>query len=160
MWDYVSTEGVLGSNTSFMHAKHLYIPHLARPLSAKACGVSQSQCLVFAREDCSDGLLRRIAQKDCLVGLSGCSSCFLNWFLKWGSHMPRTRVSSVGCMESGWAQGWHSGVLVGNLHTTWQGLQAIVRVLVRWNGLARGDSGSRGRCAELCVHCWPHGVCW
>ena len=59
-----------------MHAKHLYIPHLARPLSAKAYGVSQ--CLVFAREDCSDGLLRRIAQKDCLVGLSGCSS----WVLK------------------------------------------------------------------------------
>ena len=146
-----------------MHAKHLYIPHLARPLSAKGC----TGCMLGARccmEDCSGGLLERVAQhgsqKDCSEGAQNDAQSGAQMVCSNGSHIPHTRVSSVGCMESGWAQGWHSGVLVGNLHTTWQGLQAIVRVLVRWNGLARGDSGSRGRCAELCVHCWPHGLCW
>jgi hypothetical protein len=32
-----------------------------------------------AREDCAEGLLKRIAQKDCLVGLGGCVMG-LNWF--------------------------------------------------------------------------------
>ena len=120
-----------------MHAKHLYIPHLARPLSAKAYGVSQ--CLVFAREDCSDGLLRRIAQKDCLVGLSGCSSWFLNWFLKWGSHMPRTRVS-------GWDQGFGC----------WE-FSDMAWVIKKWRrgracrGAAR--AASVGKCRSRCVRC-------
>ena len=125
------------------------------------CETQGSRCCM---EDCSGGLLERIAQhgsqKDCSEGAQNDAQSGAQMVCSNGSHIPHTRVSSVGCMESGWAQGWHSGVLVGNLHTTWQGLQAIVRVLVRWNGLARGDSGSRGRCAELCVHCWPHGVCW
>ena len=54
-----------------MHAKHLYVPHLARPLSAKGC----TGCMLGARccmEDCSGGLLERVAQhgsqKDCSEG--------------------------------------------------------------------------------------------
>ena len=124
-----------------MHAKHLCIPHLARPLSAKAYGVSQ--CLVFAREDCSDGLLRRIAQKDCLVGLSGCSSWGLNWFLKWGSHMPRTRVS-----------GWEQGLGCTGNTSTWLGSQKSGGVGARVGGLRARlvwESAARGAFAACAV---------
>ena len=142
-----------------MHAKHLYIPHLARPLSAKAYGVSQ--CLVFAREDCSDGLLRRIAQKDCLVGLSGCSSWGLNWFLKWGSHMPRTRVS-----------GWEQGLVCTGNTSTWLGSQKSggvgarvggLRARLVWERAARGAFAACAveRRARTWVSGWDQGFgCW
>ena len=138
MWDYVSTEGVLRSNTSFMHAKHLYIPHLARPLSAKAYGVSQ--CLVFALEriaqtDCSEGLLKMIAWWAFVGAQVGVSI----WFLKWGSHMPRTRVScwdqDFGCWE----------------------FSDMAWVIKKWRrgracrGAAR--AASVGKCRSRCVRC-------
>ena len=104
-----------------------------------------------AREDCSEGLLNAVlrgnAQKECSEWVS-------YGMLKWVSYTAYAGLM----LGSGFGE--HSDVLVGNVHTAWQGLQAIARVLVRWNGRARGDSVSRGRCAELCAHCWPYGVCW
>ena len=118
-----------------MHAKHLYIPHLARPLSAKAYGVSQSQCLVFAREDCSDGLLRRIAQKDCLVGLSGCSSWVSIGFSS-GGLICRVRGSQVRnrALGAGNTSTWLESQKSGGVGARVGGLRA--RLL--WEGAARG----------------------
>ena len=73
-----------------MHAKHLYIPHLAGPLSAKGC----TGCMLGARrvawriaqEDCSKGLLsmvlRRIAQRVLRMMLR----VVLKWFAHWVSY--------------------------------------------------------------------------
>ena len=71
-----------------MHVKHLYIIYTAS-LCAKGVRTkydlsTPGACWVLigslgAREDCAEGLLKRIAQKDCLVGLGGCVMG-LNWF--------------------------------------------------------------------------------
>jgi hypothetical protein len=160
LWDYVSTEGVLRSNTSFMHAKHLYIPHLARPLSAKAYGVSQ--CLVFALEriaqtDCSEGLLKMIAWWAFVGAQVGVSI----WFLKWGSHMPRTRVS-------GWEQGlgcwWNTSTWLGSHKSG--GVSSRVgglRARLVWERAARGAFAACAveRRARAWVSGWDQGFgCW
>ena len=62
-----------------------------------------------AREDCAEGLLKRIAQKDCLVGLGGCVMG-LNWFFSSGGLICRVRGSQVGIRALG----------AGNL-ATWLG---------------------------------------
>ena len=91
-----------------MHAKHLYIPHLARPLSAKAYGVSQ--CLVFALEriaqtDCSEGLLKRIA-----------------WWALVGAQVGSQLVSQVGVSYAAYAGlrlGTGPWVLVEHIDMAW-----------------------------------------
>ena len=148
----------LRSNTSFMHAKHLYIPHLARPLSAKAYGVSQ--CLVFAREDCSDGLLRRIAQKDCLVGLSGCSSWVLIGFSS-GGLICRVRGSQVGnrALSAGNTSTWLGSQKSGGVGACVGGLRA--RLV--WERAARGAFAACAveRRARTRVSGWDQGFgCW
>ena len=91
-----------------------------------------------AREDCAEGLLKRIAQKDCLVGLGGCLVGAW-WFLKWRSHMPRTRVS-------GWDQGFGC----------WE-FSDMAWVIKKWRrgracrGAAR--AASVGKCRSRCVRC-------
>ena len=134
MWDYVSTEGVRRSNTSFMHAKHLYIPHLARPLSAKAYGVSQ--CLVFALEriaqtDCSEGLLKRIAWWVLVGAQVGVSIGFSS-----GGLICRVRGSQVSnrALGAGNTSTWLGSQKSGGVGARVGGL----RSRLVWESVARG----------------------
>ena len=116
----------------------LYIPHLYTLRVCTGCMLGAYWVFGGAREDCAEGLLKRIAQKDCLVGLGGCVMG-LNWFFSSGSHMPRTRVS-------GWDQGFGC----------WE-FSDMAWVIKKWRrgracrGAAR--AASVGKCRSRCVRC-------
>ena len=116
----------------------LYIPHLYALRVYTGCMLGAYW--VFG---CTRGLGRRIAQEDCSKGLLGGPWWVRDGsqlvFLKWRSHMPRTRVS-------GWDQGFGC----------WE-FSDMAWVIKKWRrgracrGAAR--AASVGKCRSRCVRC-------
>ena len=113
-----------------------------------------------AREDCAEGLLKRIAQKDCLVGLGGCVMG-LNWFFSSGGLICRVRGSQVRnrALGAGNTSTWLGSQKSGGVGARVGGLRA--RLV--WERAARGAFAACAveRRARAWVSGWDQGFgCW